>query len=134
MSEEFDLIVIGAGSAARAGASRASGDYGANVAMIERERWGGGCPNIACRPTKAYLVAAEQVHDVNTHAAARGVLAGPASIDLAQLRRWKDSLRRTQESWRELLSDNYATFDAEAAFLDSHTVRAGDQELAAERI
>ena len=134
MSEEFDLIVIGAGSAARAGAARAHADYGARVAMVERERWGGGCPNIACRPTKAYLVAAEQLHDVNAHAAARGVLTGPATIDLAQLRRWKDSLRRPQESWRELLSGSYATFDAEASFVDAQTVRAGDRELTSERI
>ena len=41
MSEEFDLIVIGSGSAARHGAERASRDYGARAALIERERWGG---------------------------------------------------------------------------------------------
>jgi mercuric reductase len=134
VSEEFDLIVIGAGSAARAGAARAHGDYGARIAMIERERWGGGCPNIACRPTKAYLVAAEQLHDVNAHAAARGILTGPATIDLAQLRRWKGSLRRTQDSWRELLSHDYATFAAEASFVDANTLRAGDRELTSERI
>ena len=64
MTESFDLIVIGAGSAARVAAERAAHDHGARVAMIERERWGGSCPNVACRPTKAYLVAAELGHDV----------------------------------------------------------------------
>jgi mercuric reductase len=134
MSEEFDLIVIGAGSAARDGAARAFRDYGASVTMIERERWGGGCPNIACRPTKAYLVAAEQVHDVNAFAAARGVLTGPATIDLARLKHWKNALRRPQESWVEVLGQNYTLMQSEASFLDPRTVRVDDRELSAERI
>jgi len=134
LSEQFDLIVIGAGSAARDGAARAFRDYGARVAMIERERWGGGCPNIACRPTKAYLVAAEQVHDVNAHAEMRGVLTGPATIDLARLKRWKNSLRRTQESWVDVLGQNYTLVEAQASFVDPNTVRAADRELTAERI
>src|SRR5215208_848357 len=121
MSEEFDLIVLGAGSGARDGAARAFRDYGANVAIVERERWGGGCPNIACRPTKAYLVAAEQIHDVNVHAAARGVRTGPATIDLAALKRWKDSLRRSQEGWLELLGRNHTVVPGEASFIDTRT-------------
>ena len=127
MSEEFDLIVIGAGSGARDGAARAFRDYGARVALIERERWGGGCPNIACRPTKAYLVAAEQVHDINEHAAARGVRTGPATIALAALKRWKNSLRRSQDSWVEFLSQNYELVQAEASFVDAHTVRTAER-------
>ncbi|TML56574.1 MAG: FAD-dependent oxidoreductase [Actinobacteria bacterium] len=66
MSERFDLIVIGGGSAARDAASQAARKHGARVALVERERWGGSCPNVACKPTKAYLVAAELVRDVNT--------------------------------------------------------------------
>jgi mercuric reductase len=133
MSETFDLIVLGAGSAARDGAARAS-ELGARVAMVERERWGGSCPNVACRPTKAYLVAAEQVYDVNVHAAERGVRTSSATIDMAALRRWKDSLRRTQESWRELLAERYETVDGEASFVGPRTVRVGERELSADRI
>jgi pyruvate/2-oxoglutarate dehydrogenase complex dihydrolipoamide dehydrogenase (E3) component len=57
-TETYDLIVLGAGSAARDGAGKASREHGARVAIVERTRWGGSCPNVACRPTKAYLVAA----------------------------------------------------------------------------
>jgi pyruvate/2-oxoglutarate dehydrogenase complex dihydrolipoamide dehydrogenase (E3) component len=42
-SKGYDLIVIGAGSAARDGANRAAREHGAKVALIERERWGGSC-------------------------------------------------------------------------------------------
>jgi pyruvate/2-oxoglutarate dehydrogenase complex dihydrolipoamide dehydrogenase (E3) component len=135
MTESFDLIVIGAGSAARAGAEHASKEHGARVAMIERERWGGSCPNVACRPTKAYLVAAELAHDVNTLAATLGIEVGPARADLARIEARKDALLSTQEQWRERLTKaGYELLDGVAAFEDSHTVRVGDRRLSAERI
>src|SRR6476661_10895001 len=99
MAENFDLIVIGAGSGARDGAARASRDHGARVALIERVRWGGSCPNVACRPTKAYLVAAELAYDLNARAPVIGIETGPTRVDLARVRAWKESLKKTQEQW-----------------------------------
>jgi mercuric reductase len=133
-TEHFDLIVLGAGSAARDGAGKAKREYGANVAMIERERWGGSCPNIACRPTKAYLAAAELVHDINTEAPKRGIRVSRAEIDMARLRAWKDSICRNQESWEELLGEQYTIVRGEATFAAPDTVRADGRELSADRI
>jgi mercuric reductase len=133
-AEYFDLIVIGSGSAARDAAGTAKREYGASVAMIERERWGGSCPNVACRPTKAYLTAAELVHDVNTEAEQRGIRVSKAEVDMARLRAWKDSIRRDQQSWQEVLAEQYAIYPGEAAFVDPHTVSVGDHELTADRI
>ena len=134
-TESFDLVVLGAGSAARSGAGKASEEYGARVAMIERTRWGGSCPNVACRPTKAYLVAAELAHDVDTLAPKIGIEVGPARANLATIKAWKDSLRSTQEQWRERLTGaGYALFDGVASFEDTQTVRVGDHVLSAERI
>jgi mercuric reductase len=130
----FDLIVLGAGSAAREGAGMAKRKYGASVAMIERERWGGSCPNVACRPTKAYLTAAELVHDINSEAAPRGIEVSRAEIDMARLRAWKDSIRRDQDSWAELLGRQYTTVRGEATFVDRGAVRVGDREFGADRI
>ena len=135
MAENFDLIVIGAGSGARDGAARASRDHGARVALIERVRWGGSCPNVACRPTKAYLVAAELAYTVNELSEWMGVRCGPAEVDLARVRAWKDSLRRTQESWVDVLTGaGYELVAGEASFADPRTVRVGERELTAERI
>src|SRR3954451_2404841 len=135
MTENFDLIVIGAGSGARDGAARASRDHGARVALIERLRWGGSCPNIACRPTKASLVAAELAYTVNQLSGWMGVRCGRAEVDLARVRAWKDSLRRTQESWVDVLTDaGYEVVPGEASFVDAKTVRVADRELTAERI
>jgi len=135
MSERFDLIVIGAGSAARDAANTATGKHGARVALIEKERWGGSCPNVACQPTKAYLVAAELAHDVNSLAPRIGVEAGRASVDLARLYAWKQSLKKPQEQWvEELRAKGYATYTGEATLLDARRVQVGEDVLEADRI
>jgi mercuric reductase len=134
-TDRFDLIVIGSGSAARAGAERASREYGARVALIDHFLWGGSCPNVACRPTKAYLVAAEQMHDVREHAAERGIDLPEPTIDLAETRRWKDSLRRDQQSWQQVLSEaGYELVPGTATFFDAQTVRVADRTLSSDRV
>lgn len=135
MSERFDLIVIGAGSAARDAANTAARKHRARVALIEKERWGGSCPNVACQPTKAYLVAAELAHDVNALAPKIGVEAGRASLDLARLYAWKQSLKKPQEQWvEELRAKGYATYTGEASLLDARRVQVGEDLLEADRI
>jgi pyruvate/2-oxoglutarate dehydrogenase complex dihydrolipoamide dehydrogenase (E3) component len=134
-SDRYDLIVIGSGSAARDGAGKAAREHGARVALIEHQLWGGSCPNVACRPTKAYVVAAELMHDVRRHAAERGIALPEPSIDLAQTRKWKDSIRRDQQSWVETLKEaGYGVVRGTATFVDTHSVRVGDQRLSGDRI
>src|SRR3954471_20272534 len=134
MNEHYDLIVLGAGSAARDAAGKAKREYGASVAMIERERWGGSCPTVACRPTKAYLTAAELVHDVEHEAANRGIRVQKPEVDLARVRAWKDSIRRDQESWMEVLGEAYALVPGEASFSAPNALRVEGRELASDRI
>jgi mercuric reductase len=135
VGERFDLIVIGGGSAARDAAGMAAREHGARVALVERERWGGSCPNVACTPTKAYLVAAELARDVNHLAPRIGVETGPARVDLARVREWKETLKKAQEQWvHDLRAAGFATFDGEAALVDAHTVRVGEDELQGDRI
>lgn len=130
----FDLIVIGAGSAAREAATRAALDHGASVAMIERDLWGGQCPNNACKPTKQYVTAAELLHDLRA-ANDLGIDVGTVGFELARLKRRKDWLIGTQETWRQRFVDaGYKTFAGEAALVDPRTVRVGDRTLTADRI
>jgi mercuric reductase len=134
-SETFDLVVLGSGSAARDGAGKAAREHGARVALVEHRLWGGSCPNVACRPTKAYLVAAELVHDLHHHAAERGVDVSAPSVDLARTRKWKDSLIRAQQSWVDLLTEiGYRVLPGAASFVDERTVRVGESELRSDRI
>jgi mercuric reductase len=135
MAERFDLIVIGGGSAARDGANMALKQHGARVALIERGRWGGSCPNVACTPTKAYVVAAELNHDLAHLAPRIGIEADPVRIDLAQVYAWKEALKKPQPKWVEdLEAQGFSTYTGEATFVDAHTVRVGEDELEADRI
>jgi mercuric reductase len=134
-TESFDLVVLGAGSAARDGAKKAAADYGANVALVERTRWGGSCPNVACKPTKAYLVVADLLHDINTLSDLLGIDVGPAKANLARIKARKDELTKPQPKWvAELQDAGFTTVAGTATFVDPHTVRVGERELSADRI
>jgi mercuric reductase len=135
MKRQFDLIVLGSGSGARDGANKARDEFGADVALIESTRWGGSCPNVACKPTKAYLVAAELAHDVNTLAGKLGIEVGPARANLARVRARKDELVVPRETWMERLDGaGHATFDGVGSFVDAQTVEVNGDRLSAERI
>jgi mercuric reductase len=130
----YDLIVIGAGSAAREAALRARA-YGASVAMVERNLWGGGCPNVACSPTKAYVAAAELLHDINALAAPMGIEVATAHAVLARVKARKVELTRTQERWLEVLGEaGIDTFHGEARFVDAGTIEVGGESLDGERM
>jgi dihydrolipoamide dehydrogenase len=60
-SQNFDVIVIGAGPGGYVAAIRAS-QLGLKVAIVEREHLGGICLNWGCIPTKAMLRSAEVFH------------------------------------------------------------------------
>jgi pyruvate/2-oxoglutarate dehydrogenase complex dihydrolipoamide dehydrogenase (E3) component len=134
-NERFDLIVLGAGSAAREAAAHATTDHGRSVALVERLRWGGDCPNVACKPTKQYVAAAELLRDTREIANELGIEVAPPSFDLARLKARKDWLVGTQEAWRKRLDDaGYHTVAGQGRFLDAQTIAVGDRILAAERV
>lgn len=55
---DFDLLIVGGGSAAFAAAIKAS-ELGARVALVEQATVGGTCVNIGCVPSKTLIAAAE---------------------------------------------------------------------------
>lgn len=98
--EEVDLLVVGGGKAGKSLAmTRAKA--GDSVVMVERDKIGGTCINVACIPTKALVSSARVLREVQG-AADHGVsLEGEGSaasalararIDLAALRARKDAV------------------------------------------
>ncbi len=61
MSGDFDLAVIGAGSAGFAAAIQGA-ELGARVALIGHGTIGGTCVNVGCVPSKTLLRATEALH------------------------------------------------------------------------
>lgn len=132
--ESFDLIVIGGGGAAREAATRAVTDHEASVAVIERERWGGSCANVACKPTKQLVAAAGMLKDLRAAGADLGIRTNGIDFSLAALKQRKDWLIGSQEDWRQRYADLFTAIDGEAVFVDAHTVAVGNYELSSERI
>jgi len=134
-TEAFDLLVLGAGSGARDGAQRAAREHEAKVALVESTRWGGSCPNVACKPTKAYIVAADLLRDINELAVKIGIDVGPARADLARIKARKDELVGTQKAWVDRLEEaGYTTVEGVASFEAPGTVRVGERLLTADRV
>ncbi|MFZ0593430.1 MAG: FAD-dependent oxidoreductase, partial [Bryobacteraceae bacterium] len=84
MIETFDAIVIGAGHAGPALATKLAGN-GLSVAVVERKLVGGTCVNVGCSPTKA-MVASAHAAFVARRAADFGVVASTSvKVDLAKI-------------------------------------------------
>ena len=87
MTEQFDVVIIGAG---QAGGPLAQAFAGARrkTAIIEREHAGGTCINEGCTPTKT-MIASGRVAYLARRGADYGVQTGPITVDMETVRRRK---------------------------------------------
>src|SRR2546428_11425410 len=91
MSETFDVVVIGGGTAGLVTASGCA-RLGRRVALIEREALGGDCLWTGCVPTKALVASAKLAYQMR-HAGAWGLQ--PVSPKIAA-KSIMDSMREAQ--------------------------------------
>ena len=134
MSHDFDLFVIGGGSAGVRCARIAAG-HGARVGVAEGRFWGGTCVNIGCVPKKLLVMAAEY-GAVPRDARGFGWDMAEGTHDWHTLIANKDKeIARLNAIYRRLLDNAGATvFDARASFIDPHTLDVGGQTVTAARI
>ena len=86
-----EIVVVGAGPGGYAAAFYAA-DRGKKVVLVEQDsRLGGVCLNYGCIPSKAYLHAAKLITEAKG-SGSRGIHFANPSIDLAQMRSWKNSI------------------------------------------
>ena len=87
---EWDLVIIGGGTAGIVAARTAAG-FGCSVLLVERDRPGGDCLWTGCVPSKSMLSAAHSVADMRS--AGSGITAGNISVDFpAVMRRVQDAI------------------------------------------
>ena len=117
------MVVIGGGPGGYPAAIRAA-QLGKRVLLVERHKLGGECLNYGCIPSKALIHVSNVVQAIG-RAAAWGIDAGPARVDMARLQAWKQSVV-------DKLTSGVATLEkgngvevafAEASFVDPTSVR-----------
>jgi dihydrolipoamide dehydrogenase len=87
---QFDVLILGAGSGGYACALRAA-QLGLSVGLVEKGNLGGTCLHVGCIPTKALLHAAE-VADATRESEQFGVKATFEGIDMAAVNAYKDGV------------------------------------------
>ncbi|MBA3893694.1 MAG: mercury(II) reductase [Gemmatimonadales bacterium] len=127
-ASDFDLIIVGGGSAGFAAAIRGS-ELGARIALVEGGTLGGTCVNVGCVPSKTLLRAAEANHR-RTHHGFGGIPATDGRPDWALVRGQKDELvteLRHVRYWDVLRAYEAVTLVPQPATLASaHEVQLAD--------
>lgn len=125
---DFDLIVVGTGTAATVAAMRV-GKEGRSVAVIDEKPFGGTCALRGCDPKKM-LVAGEEAVYAQRRMYGQGV-DGDLHIDWPGLIRFKRSFtdpvpEKHESRYHE---SGIATFHGRARFTGPSTLKVGDDEL-----
>ncbi len=127
--QQFDIVVLGGGSAGYATALRAK-QLGYSVALIEKEKLGGTCLHRGCVPTKALLHSAE-IADVAREGAKYGVTSSVEGIDIAGVLGFKDNLVAGKfKGLQGLIKANgISVIEGEGRLVAPNTVRVGANDI-----
>jgi len=134
MSEQFDLIVIGAGPGGYVAAIRAS-QLGMKVAVIEkRAALGGVCLNEGCIPSKALLDSSEHFALARDKFSLHGIEIDPPRLNLpVMLARKDDVVKKLTDGVAYLLKKNKVKVITGVASLKGMD-EAGLQQVALEQV
>ena len=111
-SNDFDLVVLGAGTGGYSAAFRAA-QLGLRVALVDEDKIGGTCLHRGCIPTKALLESAAFAERVR-HAKDYGlILPGEAVVDYAAMAARRDAVvKRMWTGLKTLVDKNKVTWVA----------------------
>ncbi|HEV8697143.1 MAG TPA: dihydrolipoyl dehydrogenase [Candidatus Limnocylindrales bacterium] len=120
-SNDFDLVVLGAGTGGYTAAFRAA-QLGLKVALVDEDKIGGTCLHRGCIPTKALLESAAFAERVR-HAKDYGVtLPGEPEIDYAAFAERRDAVvKRMWTGLKSLVTKNKVTWIDGRGRLDGST-------------
>ena len=130
MTQNFDLVAIGTGSAASAVAARCRA-AGWQVAIVDSRPFGGTCALRGCDPKKVLVGAAELI-DWARRMAGQGIRAGQLRMEWQELMRFKRSFTGPVPKRREEGFDKagIAAFHSRARFVGPNALQVGNDLLA----
>ncbi len=135
MSEQnFDLVILGAGSGGYAAALRAS-QLGMTVGLIEKSKVGGTCLHVGCIPTKALLHAGE-VADAARDSARFGVKATLEGIDVPAVNAYRDGIVASKYKGLQGLikARGITTIEGEGRLTSPTTVQVGEHTITGKNV
>lgn len=135
MSEQnFDLVILGAGSGGYAAALRAS-ELGMSVALIEKDKVGGTCLHVGCIPTKALLHSAE-VADVARESAKFGVTTQFDGIDIAGVTAYREGIVASKYKGLQGLikTRGITVIEGEGKLVAPTSVQVGDDRITGKNV
>lgn len=127
---DYDLVVLGSGSAAFAAAIRAS-DSGFKVALLESNVVGGTCVNVGCVPSKAMLAPVDANFRAGHHPFA-GIQTSAGGVDLAAMVDAKSELvdqLRTEKYLDPAREYGFTVCHGRAEFVDAETIECGGERI-----
>jgi pyruvate/2-oxoglutarate dehydrogenase complex dihydrolipoamide dehydrogenase (E3) component len=127
VNQQFDLVVIGAGSGGYA-AARTAREFGQTVAMVDRGPLGGLCILRGCMPSKTLIATGDAAHEIR-HARELGVHAGEPTVDFAAVMARKREIIQGFADYRIAGIETFPVFHGEASFESPHKLRVGDDVL-----
>jgi dihydrolipoamide dehydrogenase len=108
-SNDFDLVVLGAGTGGYSAAFRAA-QLGLKVALVDQAKIGGTCLHWGCIPTKALLESATFTERIR-HAKDFGIEAGDPIVDYARMAARRDQVvKRMWTGLKSLVDKNKVTW------------------------
>ena len=126
-NEEFDLIVVGGGSAGYA-AARTFHEHRGRVALVDgASELGGLCILRGCMPSKTLIYSAEALHFAR-QGSVFGFTSGSPKADLAAMQARKQKVIAEFADYRrgQIEDGRFELFRARASFMDTHTLALGD--------
>jgi mercuric reductase len=133
---DFDLMVIGGGSAGFAAAIRGA-ELGFRIALINAGTIGGTCVNVGCIPSKALIRAMEHYHRAGEHPF-RGVQTARGTLNWGQVIAQKDELvaQLRQSKYVDVLSayPNITLIEGQARLLGGNRVSVNGNTYAPGKI
>ncbi|MGJ8657555.1 MAG: dihydrolipoyl dehydrogenase family protein [Akkermansiaceae bacterium] len=128
----YDIIIIGGGRASTLAIKAATA--GKSVALIERDRLGGTCPNRGCVPSKlliGYADVAKRIREASRHHISATIDAIDLPQIFADLNHWIESVDPRYES---RFPENLTLYRGEGKFISNKVVEVNGTQLTAEQI
>src|SRR6266508_6441916 len=134
MAERFDLVILGSGSTAFAGALTAQ-EMGKTAVMMEERTVGGTCVNRGCLPSKNLIEGARLFHEAR-HPRYPGLEGSEMALDFATLIAQKDAVIHDyrEKKYESLVGGDIRIEKGHVEFVNAHTVSVDGKNLVGDKV